>query len=289
MVFTAPVSSGWAITLTPWISWTTNVTIRASRNSASCSVPARTWRRRISDSSAAVTNTSPPAAKTSAAGPILCPGISASSDTTSALVNAVSAPAARTRWICAPASASASRPAVTEMATNSSPIRAPATPPLARKKSWMLSGTTRRSSQPEISRSEPAKPYCQRGTADTRNEQAQDQPTRLRSAYDCGSEGLGFESLRARPGHRPLPASGRGLFVPVGAMLGATAAGSVPNSARLMDAATAGGALVDLLDGQGEAAAGGLLSSQRPVEIPIRRQASALCQQVNAYQLIAVP
>src|SRR5215472_8168037 len=158
MVFTALESSGCAITSTPWISWTTNVPTRASRNTTSCSVPARTWRRRISDSSAAVTNTSPTAATTSAAGPILCPGISASSDTVSALINAVSAPAARTRWICAPASASASRPAVTEMATNSSPISAPATLPLARKKSWMLSGTTRRSSQPEISGSAPAKP-----------------------------------------------------------------------------------------------------------------------------------
>src|SRR5262249_40111651 len=54
-----------------------------------------------------------------------------------------------------------------------------------------------------------------------------------------GSEGWGFESLRARPGHWPLPTPGRGLFVPVGAMLGATAAGSGPNSAWLMAAATA--------------------------------------------------
>jgi hypothetical protein len=33
------------------------------------------------------------------------------------------------------------------MATNSSPISAPATPAVPRKKSWMSSGTTRRSNQ----------------------------------------------------------------------------------------------------------------------------------------------
>ena len=54
---------------------------------------------------------------------------------------------------------------------------------------------------------------------------------------------LGFESLRAhlraRPGHRSLPALGRVFVVPVGAMLGDTAACSGANSARLMDATTA--------------------------------------------------
>src|SRR5262249_60917249 len=35
-----------------------------------------------------------------------------------------------------------------------------------------------------------------------------------------GSEGWGFESLRARPGHRPLPALRRGLFRAVGSHVG---------------------------------------------------------------------
>jgi len=54
-----------------------------------------------------------------------------------------------------------------------------------------------------------------------------------------GSEGWGFESLRARPGHRLLPALRRGLFRAVRAMLGAIAADPGPNSAWLIDAATA--------------------------------------------------
>jgi hypothetical protein len=49
----------------------------------------------------------------------------------------------RPTWICASASARASRSAAAEMATNSSPISAPATLALATKKSWVLSGTTR--------------------------------------------------------------------------------------------------------------------------------------------------
>jgi hypothetical protein len=57
------------------------------------------------------------------------------------LVNAVSAAAARMR--CTGARSPDSRPAATEMATNSSPISAPATPALAVKKSRMLDGTTR--------------------------------------------------------------------------------------------------------------------------------------------------
>jgi len=54
-----------------------------------------------------------------------------------------------------------------------------------------------------------------------------------RSAHAYGSEGWGFESLRARPGQRTLPVPGRGLLVPLGPMLGATAAGAgrtVPGS-----------------------------------------------------------
>src|SRR5215468_2133673 len=38
--------------------------------------------------------------------------------------------------------------------------------------------------------------------------------------YIYGSEGWGFESLRARPGHRPLPALGRGLFRAAGSHVG---------------------------------------------------------------------
>ena len=63
------------------------------------------------------------------------PGTSANSETASALMNAVSAAYARIRCTCAEASAFASRSPATEMATKSSPISAPATPALARKKS----------------------------------------------------------------------------------------------------------------------------------------------------------
>ncbi len=142
IVFTALESRGWVITSTPWISWLTNVTASASRNSASRTVPHRTWRARTSDSSDAVTKVSPAAATATAVGPIFCPGISANSDTASALMNDVSAAAARIRWTCAPSSARASRSEEIEMATNNSPISAPATPALATKNSWMLPGTT---------------------------------------------------------------------------------------------------------------------------------------------------
>jgi hypothetical protein len=73
--------------------------------------------------------------------PTLCPGTSANSDTASAFMNAVSAAEARMRWIWAPPLASRSEE--TEIATKSRPIRAPVTPALARKKSCVLSGTTR--------------------------------------------------------------------------------------------------------------------------------------------------
>ena len=89
-----------------------------------------------------MTKVSPPAATTTAVTPIFSPGISANSDTASALVNAVSAADARMRWTCASAFSRRSRSTETEMATNSSPISAPATLPLATKKSWMFSGTT---------------------------------------------------------------------------------------------------------------------------------------------------
>ena len=53
-------------------------------------------------------------------------------------------------------------------------------------------------------------------------------------ASDYGSEGWGFESLRARPAHRPSARLAKGFSVPVGATLGATGARQ-PNSARLTD------------------------------------------------------
>jgi hypothetical protein len=147
IVFTSPGLSGWAITSAPLTSWTTNVTASPSRNSASRTVPHRTWRSRISDSIDAVMNRSPVTATTTAAGPIFCPGTSANSDTASALVNAVSAADARMRCTCASALARASRSAETEMATNSSPISAAPAPALAAKNSWMFAGTTPRFSQ----------------------------------------------------------------------------------------------------------------------------------------------
>ena len=119
------------------------MTASPTRNSVSRAVLHRTWPgerpSRTRDSSAAATKASPAAATATAAGPILCPGTSANSDTVSALVNAVSAADARMRWTCAPALSRASRSAATEIATNSSPISAPATLAAARKKSWMLS------------------------------------------------------------------------------------------------------------------------------------------------------
>ncbi len=152
IAFTSPASlaavPGPASKATPSIIWTTKTTASPTRNSPSRTTAHRTWCRRISDSSDAATNVSPTAATTTVATPIFCPGISANSDTASALMNAVSAADARMRWSCAPdvagpAFSEPSRPAATEMATNSRPISVPATPALATKKSWMLSGTIR--------------------------------------------------------------------------------------------------------------------------------------------------
>jgi hypothetical protein len=50
-----------------------------------------------------------------------------------------------------------------------------------------------------------------------------------------GSEGWGFESLRARPAHRPLARPAGGFLVVLGATLGATRASQPPNRARLID------------------------------------------------------
>jgi hypothetical protein len=50
-----------------------------------------------------------------------------------------------------------------------------------------------------------------------------------------GSEGWGFESLRARPAHRPFAVLAGAYFV----VLGATSASQPPNRARLIDSAAA--------------------------------------------------
>ena len=101
----------------------------------SCALGHRTCLTRMSDSSDATMNNSPSIATIVAASPIFSPGTSANSETVSALMNPVSAAYARIRCSCPEASVVASRPAETEMATKSSPISAPATPALARKKS----------------------------------------------------------------------------------------------------------------------------------------------------------
>jgi hypothetical protein len=111
------------------------VTVSKTRNTPSRTVAHRTSCRRTSDDRDASTNSNPRAATITAVQPIFSPGISANSDTASALVNAVSAADARMRCSCTPASWRASRSADTEMATNSNPISAPDTPAVARKKS----------------------------------------------------------------------------------------------------------------------------------------------------------
>ena len=144
IVLTAPGLRGVTISSTPWTSWITNVTASPVRNSASRAVAQRIWRSRTRDSSAAAMKASPRTATATEVGPILCPGTSANSDTASALVNAVRAADARMRWTCVLASVRVSRSAATEMATNNSPISAPATLAAARNRSWMSGGTTRR-------------------------------------------------------------------------------------------------------------------------------------------------
>ncbi|HEX4397702.1 MAG TPA: hypothetical protein VH136_08710 [Trebonia sp.] len=129
------------------ISWTTNTPTSPTRNTRSRKVTQRTCCTLLSDSSAAVTNPRPRIETITAVGAILCPGTRANSETMSALRKAVSAADARTRCSWASVFCRASRSAETEIATNSSPISAPATPPLARKKSWIAAGTTRRSCQ----------------------------------------------------------------------------------------------------------------------------------------------
>ena len=116
----------------PPTSWTAKVVARPSRKAASRASRQPGRRKRNSERTEAVRNTSPRIATTSAAQPTLSPGINANSDTASALVNATSAADARTRWTCM-SSLLASRSCDTEIATNKSPINAPATPALARK------------------------------------------------------------------------------------------------------------------------------------------------------------
>ena len=56
-----------------------------------------------------------------------------------------------------------------------------------------------------------------------------------RYAHSYGSEGWGFESLRARPAHRPVARPAAGFLV----ALGATGTRQPPNRARLIDSAAA--------------------------------------------------
>jgi hypothetical protein len=97
IVSTASASSGRLSRSTPSRTWITNSTVSPTRNRASRIVLQRTWRSRTSDSSDAATNKMPLPPAATAAGPIVCPGIKANSDTASALRNAVSAAAARMR------------------------------------------------------------------------------------------------------------------------------------------------------------------------------------------------
>ena len=142
MVSTEPESPGCRITSSPASSCSTKVTMSKTRNTPSRTVAHRTSCMRTSDDRDAITNSSPMAATIADVQPIFSPGISANSDTASALMNDVSAADARMRFICTPVTSRASRSADTEMETNSNPISAPATPAVARKKSWMFSGTT---------------------------------------------------------------------------------------------------------------------------------------------------
>ena len=98
IVSTSPALSGSAITAMPFVIWMTNTTAKPIRKMASRMVAHRSRPRRTSDSSAAATNSSPVAATATDVAAIFCPGISANSDTASALVNAVRAATARMRW-----------------------------------------------------------------------------------------------------------------------------------------------------------------------------------------------
>src|SRR6185437_8905866 len=60
-----------------------------------------------------------------------------------------------------------------------------------------------------------------------------------RCAHSYGSEGWGFESLRARPAQRPVANPAAGFLAVLGAALGATRTFQPPNIARLIDSAAA--------------------------------------------------
>ena len=60
-----------------------------------------------------------------------------------------------------------------------------------------------------------------------------------RCAHSYGSEGWGFESLRARPAQRPVANPAAGFLAVLGATLGATRTCQPPNNARLIDSAAA--------------------------------------------------
>jgi hypothetical protein len=97
MLFTSPELPGSAVTLIPWRNWMTNTMASPIRNKPSRTVVHRISWRRIKDSSADTMNTSPDAETATDVGPIFSPGISANSETASALVNAVKAATARMR------------------------------------------------------------------------------------------------------------------------------------------------------------------------------------------------
>jgi EmrB/QacA subfamily drug resistance transporter len=132
IVCAAPPLGGLAFTCSPAMNWNTKTMASPAMNTRSGKSRHRSLRTRISDSSDATTNSSPTTA-TATAAPLVSP-VSENNDTASALVNAVSAAEARSRWICV-SPVSASRSLDTEMATNSRPMSAPATPALATKKS----------------------------------------------------------------------------------------------------------------------------------------------------------
>ena len=61
----------------------------------------------------------------------------------------------------------------------------------------------------------------------------------MRAALSTDQKVAGSSPVERAQVIGPYPLRGGAFFVPLGAMLGATAAGSGPNRARLMDAATA--------------------------------------------------
>jgi hypothetical protein len=107
IVCAAPPLCGLAFNSSPAMSWNTNTAASHAMNTRSGRSCYRSLRTRISDSSDAATNSSPMIA-TAVAAPLVSP-VSENNDTASALVNAVSAAEARSRWTCvSPVSASRS-------------------------------------------------------------------------------------------------------------------------------------------------------------------------------------